>query len=103
MQAQSDVVLSGSDSLKRKFRGVPRLRFANCACVLSFILTSGSKSFSRYSARFRASFGSVFFTEWLITLNWFGSTVTTRATESATASYSTWIMRENPVRRPVKR
>lgn len=31
--------------------------------------TSGSRSFSRYSARLRASFGSVFFTEWLITLN----------------------------------
>ena len=34
---------------------------------------------------FRASFGSVFFTDWLITLNWLGLTATTRATYGATA------------------
>ena len=58
-------------SAVRSFTSVSRVcvRLASCACVLSFILTSGNRSFSRYSARLRASFGSVFFTEWLITLN----------------------------------
>jgi hypothetical protein len=32
--------------------------------------------------------GSVFFTEWLITLNWCGSTATTRFTCGATASWN---------------
>jgi len=37
------------------------VRLAICASVLSFIRTSGSRSLARYNARFRASFGSVFF------------------------------------------
>ena len=36
--------------------------------------------------------GSVFFTEWLITLNWLGSTVTTRDTCGLTASWNSRVL-----------
>jgi hypothetical protein len=36
--------------------------------------TSGSKSLDNYTARFRASLGSVLFTECVMTLNWLGLT-----------------------------
>jgi hypothetical protein len=42
---------------------------ASCARSLSFIRTSGNKFFDRYSDSSRASCGSVFFTDWLITRN----------------------------------
>jgi hypothetical protein len=47
---------------------------------LVFILHSHlrSKSMARNSAKFRASFGLVFFTDCVITLNWLGFTATTR-------------------------
>jgi hypothetical protein len=38
---------------------------------------------ARYSAKFRASFGSVFFTECVITWNWLGFTATIRSTYGA--------------------
>jgi hypothetical protein len=47
---------------------------------LSFIRTSGSIPFERYKAKALASWGSVFFTESRMTLNWVGFTTTTFAT-----------------------
>ena len=48
--------------------------------------TSGSMSFDKYNASARASCGSVFFTDWRITLSWFVFIHTTRATCGTTAS-----------------
>ena len=81
-------------SAVRSFTIVSRVWVSDAiwACVLSFMRTSGNRSLARYSARFRASLGSVFFTECVITLNWLGFTATIRSTCGATASWNSRVL-----------
>jgi|GEM_PF-6620112 len=65
---------------------------ANCPCSLSFMRPSGSMFFDRYSISARASCGSVFFTDWRMTLNWLVFTTTTRTTCGTTTSKNTLVL-----------